>query len=117
MFTWKNDSEIQGEELHHSCTDQSTIEFAQRVMGELRQKERGEEVWNKWCSAKINDKEVFERGGEVINDLLIILRRLTKNSTCSKCGGRGSYTERMGGCRDDNESVICSKCQGRFKVL
>lgn len=113
----KNDDyEIHGDELHHSCTDQGTVEYAKRVMGNHREASRGEEVWNKWCSAKIDTKENFERGAKVINDLLIIIRRLTKNSTCSKCGGVGSYMERMGGCRDDNESVVCSKCHGRYKV-
>jgi hypothetical protein len=112
----KNDSEIIGEELHHSCTDMGVIDWAKTVMAEHRQAARGEEVWNKWCSAKIDNKEILERGERVINDLLIIIRRLTKNSTCSKCGGVGSYEERMGGCRDDNESVVCSKCHGRFKV-
>lgn len=112
----KTDSEIHGEELHHSCTDQGVIDWAHRVMGNQRQASRGEEVWNKWVTAKVDSKELFSDGARVINDLLIILHRVTKNlPVCSKCGGAGSYMERMGGCRDDNESVVCSSCHGRFR--
>jgi hypothetical protein len=111
----KEDYEIKGEELHHSCTDMGVVDWAKTVMAEHRQAAHGDEVWNKWHSAKVDNKEILERGERVINDLLIIVNRLTKDCYCSKCGGTGSYMERMGGCRDDNESVVCSSCHGRFK--
>lgn len=101
--------------LAASVTEQGTVDQAVKVMAECRTRLRNGSVMNHWGTAMLTDAEIAERSASVINDLVAIINRLTKDMSCGRCGNTGSVIERMGGCRDDNESVICPKCKGRFK--
>jgi hypothetical protein len=103
-------------QLHHSVTDQSVIRTAEEfALPRLEAYGNGKPIYNLWHSGPMDIKELTQLSADSIKNLLILVNRLKKHANvCKNCSGVGTVTERMGGCRDDNESVICPECNGRF---
>jgi len=110
-FTYKIEPE-----MHHSEVEFRAVEHAHRVYNELKQFEMGEVPIHPW-GHEIKAKELAVRASSALEDLLQIIGRITAaKPACGRCAGTGAVMERMGGCRDEIESVVCPVCHGRFLV-
>lgn len=104
-------------ELHHAVVEQGEVDYAHhKLLPRLRAGARGEKIPNHWYSGYIDPKELLEQAQRTVNNLVVIIERLTKDSRCGRCNNVGSVIERMGGCRDDNDSVVCPRCHGRYQL-
>lgn len=103
-------------ERHHSVLPVKAVPFAvEKLIPRLIQYEQTGKAPNWWFSGEMTPKDLVSAARYEIETLCVVIEELTdKLPKCSVCCGVGTVTERMGGCRDDNESVICHKCKGCF---